>query len=65
MFWDGNYVHTDINAGYARLKMRDCIRQAQSEWKGAELSVKRIGKGLHRVFKADVYELNNSLPDFG
>ena len=32
--WDENYVHPDINARYARLKIRDRIRQAQSEWKG-------------------------------
>ena len=54
MFWDGNYVHTDINAGYARLKMRDCIRQAQSEWKGAELSSNSMVKVLYKLFKSFV-----------
>ena len=34
---DGNYIHTDINAIYARLKIRDRIKQAQSEWKVSEL----------------------------
>ena len=32
--WDENHVHPDINARYARLKICDRIRQAQSEWKG-------------------------------
>ena len=31
---DGKYVHPDINARYAIFKVRDCIRQAQSIWKG-------------------------------
>ena len=37
---DGNYVHPNINARYARLKICDHIRQAHSEWKGAEISEK-------------------------
>ena len=32
--WDGNYVNPDNNATDSRLKMRDRIIQAQSEWKG-------------------------------
>ena len=32
--WYGNYVHPDINVIYTRLKIRDRIRQTQSEWKG-------------------------------
>ena len=47
---DGNYVHPDINTRDTRFKIRDCIRQTRSEWKGAELSEKRMGKGLHKVF---------------
>ena len=30
---DGSYVHPDINASDARLKIRDCIRQSKNEWK--------------------------------
>ena len=48
---DGSYIYSDINARYAVLKICDHIRQAQSEWKGAELSANRMGKGLHKVFK--------------
>ena len=49
--WGGSYVHLNINARYAILKIRHCIRQAQSEWRRVEISVKRVGKGLHKVFK--------------
>ena len=51
---DGNHVHPINNAIYSRLKIHDHIRQAQIEWKGAELSVKVMGKVLHKVFKVVV-----------
>ena len=41
---DGNYVHSDINAKYDRLKICDRIIQTQSECKGSELSEKRTIK---------------------
>ena len=47
------------------MKIRDRIRQAKSECKGAEISAKSMGKGLHKVFKVVVNELNNSLPTLG
>ena len=50
----GNSVHTYINARYSRLKIHDQIRKTKSECNGAELPAKRIGKGLHKVFKAAV-----------
>ena len=59
---DGNYVHPNIHARYSRFKIRDGIRHVHSKWKGAEISSKMMGKGLHSVFKAIVKELNNSLP---
>ena len=37
----------------------------QNKWKGAELAAKRLGKGLHKVFKVIVNELNNALPTLG
>ena len=61
----GNYLHTDINARDTRLKINDHIRQWKSERKGVELSAKSIGKGLKRVFKDIVNELNNSIQDLG
>ena len=58
----GNYVHPDINAKYFRLKIRDCIIQKQSEWKGSELSARVRGKGSYKVFKAVSNKLKNELP---
>ena len=63
--WDGRYVHLNINARYARLKILDHIRQTQNEWKVSELSENKIVKGLHKVFKAVVKKLNISLPTLG
>ena len=40
---DGNYNHPVINARDARFKINGLIRQAKSEQKGAELSVKTMG----------------------
>ena len=31
-------------------------------WKGAEISSKSMGKGLHKVFNSVVKEQNNALP---
>ena len=47
-------MHPDISARDSRLKTRDCIRQAQNEWKVAELSAKSMQKVLHKVFKVVV-----------
>ena len=52
--WDGSQIHPVTNARDTRLKIHDCIKQTKSEWKGSELSAKRIGKDLHKVFKAVV-----------
>ena len=45
--------------------MCDYNKQTQNEWKWAKLSEKSIGKGLHKVFKNVVNELNNSLTTLG
>ena len=55
--WYGNYVHPYINTRDVRLKMREHIRQAQSDWKVAELSLKRMIKCLQKLFKPVVNEL--------
>ena len=44
------------------MKIRNCIKKTQSEWKGEELTARIIGKGLHKVFKAVVNKLKNPLP---
>ena len=63
--WGENYVHTDINVGDSRLKIRDRIMWAQSECKQEELSENRMVNGLHRFFKAVVNKLNNSFTNLG
>ena len=43
-----------FNRREARYKIRDCIKQRQSEWKGALTATQKMGKGLHKVFKTVV-----------
>ena len=38
----------------ARYKIRDRVRQIQSEWKGALKATQNMGKGLHKVLKTVV-----------
>ena len=45
------------------MKIRDCIKQVQSELQGAELLENIMGKFLHKVFNSVVKELNYSLPN--
>ena len=47
---DGSQTHTNVNRREARYKIRDRIRQIQSEWKGALKAMQSMGKGLHKVF---------------
>ena len=61
--WHGSYVHPKINARDARFKIRENIRQTNSEWKVAELSANGMRKGLHKGFKDVVNELNSLLPN--
>ena len=60
--WDGSQIHPEVNSRYASLKIHDCIKQSQNEWKWSELSANSMGKGLHKFFKAVVNELNNAFP---
>ena len=47
---DGSQTHPNVNKREARYKIRDSIRQSQSEWKGALKATRSTGKGLHKVF---------------
>ena len=51
---DGSQTHPDVNKMEARYKMRDPIRQRQSEQKGALKATLSMGKGLHKVFSTVV-----------
>ena len=58
---DGSQTHPNVNMREARYKIRDCIKQRQSEWKGALKSTRKMGKGLHKVFKTVVKEIPQKL----
>ena len=45
--------------------MRDCIKQRQSEWKGALKATQYMGKGLHKVFSTFVKEILQELIPLG
>ena len=44
---DGNQSRLNVNRREARYNKRGCIRQRQSEWKGALKSTQNLGKSLH------------------
>ena len=47
---DGSQIHPNVTRREARFKIRDRIRQRQSEWKGALKAMQNMGKGLHKAF---------------
>ena len=59
--WGGSQIHPGINARCTTFKIRYLIKHPQNEWKGAELSTNRMGKGLHKSCKGVVNESNNAL----
>ena len=62
---DWSQTHPNVNRREARYKIRDRIRQMQSEWKGALKATWIMGKGLHKVFKTVVKEILQDLPPLG
>ena len=55
---DGSQTHPNVNRREARYKIRDCIRQRQSEWKGALKATRSMVKGLHKVCSTVVKEIS-------
>ena len=47
---DGSQTHPNVNRGDTRYKICDCIRQRQSECKGALKATRSMVKYLHKVF---------------
>ena len=47
---DGSQTHPDVNRREACYKIRDRIRQRQSELKKVLKATRSMGKGLHKVF---------------
>ena len=62
---DGSQSHPNVNRREARYKIRDRIKQRQSEWKGALKATRIMGKGLHKVFSTVVKEISQELTPLG
>ena len=62
---DGSQTHPNVNRREARYKIRDRIRQRQSEWRGALKSTQSMGKGLQKVFLTVVKEISQELTPLG
>ena len=62
---DGIQSHPNVNQREARYKVRDCIRQGKSEWKGALKATQNMGKCLHKVFKTVVKEISQAFLPLG
>ena len=58
-------THPNVNRRERRYKVRDRIRQRQSEWKGALKATRSMGKGLHKVFSTFVKEILQELTALG
>ena len=62
---DGSQTHPNINKREARYKIRDRIRQMQSEWKGALKATRSMGACSHKVFSTIVKEILQELTALG
>ena len=56
---------TNVYRGEARYKIRDRIRQRQSECKGALKATRSMGNVLHKVFSTVVKEISQELTPLG
>ena len=61
----GSQTHPNVNRREARYKIRDRIRQRQSECKGALKATRSMGKGLHKVFITVVKDILQELAPLG
>ena len=62
---DRSQTHPRVNRRETRHKIRDHIRQRQSEWKGALKATQNMDKGLHKVFKTVVKIYFAKISTFG
>ena len=58
---DGSQTYPNVNRREVRYKIRDRIRQRQSEWKGALKAKRSTGKGLHKVSSTVVKDISQEL----
>ena len=56
--------HPTVNKREARCKIRDRIKQTQSEWRGALKATHKMGKGLHKLFSTIVSDISQELTNF-
>ena len=59
---DGSQSRINVNQREDRYKIRDCINQIQSEWKGELKVTRNMVKVLHKLFKTVVKEILQKLP---
>ena len=57
----GSPYHLNMNRRESRYKICDCVKQIQSEWKGALKATQNMGKGLHKVFITVVKDISQEL----
>ena len=57
--------HPNVNMREARWKIRDCIKQRQSERRRNLKYTQNSGKGLHKAFKNFVKDISQDLPPLG
>ena len=62
---EGCQFPPSVNWREAYYKIRDYIKQSQEECKGAFLSTRNMGKGLHKLFKAVGNYISQVLPILG
>ena len=62
---EGSQTHPDVNKREARYKIRDRVRQKESQRKGALKATSNMGKGLHKVFSTIVKEISQELATLG
>ena len=62
---DVSKSHPILNRIEACYKICNYIKRIKTEWKGALLFTKIMGKGLHKVFKAVVTYISQALPILG
>ena len=62
---DGSQTHPYFNRREARYKIRDSIKQRQSEWKGKLKATRIMGKVLHNILKTVVKDILQELTPLG
>ena len=55
---DGSQTHPNVNRRESRYKIRDRIRQRQSEYEGALKATLSMVEGLHKIFLTVVKDIS-------